>query len=230
MLASGKAGLFPLDVIFPARHTVAMSEEPKSILQIRLQERLTATGEKPATLSARLGQSTSFIRDVLRGKTKSPRAQSLEVLATALRTTTDYLLGKTDIAEADEVIEATVPLVGYVGAGAEAHFYATGDGELDRVPAPDGATPDTVAVEIRGESLGALFEHWIVYYDEVRSPVTPDMYGKLCVVGLADDKVLVKQIKPSKTAGYFPLLSNTEGPILDAIILWAAKVKSMVPR
>jgi hypothetical protein len=32
-----------------------------------------------------------------------------------------------------------VPLVGYVGAGAEAHFYSTGDEGLGEVEAPDGA-------------------------------------------------------------------------------------------
>lgn len=218
-----------MDVIFPERHYRAMSDEPKSILQTRVEERLEATGEKAAPLASKLGLSDSFIRDILRGKTKSPRAASLEILATALRTTTDYLLGKSDHAEADYE-ERTVPLVGYVGAGAEAHFYASGDGELDQVPAPENATSETVAVEIRGESLGALFEHWLVYYDEVRSPVTPDLHGKLCVVGLPDDRILVKQIKPSRAPGLFHLMSNTEGPILDVQILWAARVKSMVPR
>lgn len=138
--------------------------------------------------------------------------------------------GMTAWVDSAQAVERTVPLVGYVGAGAEAHFYAAGHGEIDRVPAPDGATPETVAVEIRGESLGALFEHWLVYYDEVRSPVTPDMYNRLCVVGLHDDRVLVKQIKPSKSPGLYHLLSNTEGPILDVGIAWAARVKSMVPR
>lgn len=125
---------------------------------------------------------------------------------------------------------AEVPLVGYVGAGAEAHFYATGQGALDMVPAPEGATKDTVAVQIRGESLGALFQHWLVYYDEVRSPVTHDMIGRLCVVGLADDRILVKQINRSKTAGLYHLISNTEPPIFDVEVIWAAKVKQMVPR
>lgn len=126
----------------------------------------------------------------------------------------------------------TVPVVGYVGAGAEAHFYALSDGELDRVPAPDDAGPDTVAVEIRGESLGPLFERWLVHYDEVRSPITPDLHGQLCVVGLPNDKVLVKKVRPakSKAQGLYDLLSNTEDPILDATVMWAAKVKSMVPR
>jgi len=123
-----------------------------------------------------------------------------------------------------------VPLVGYVGAGAVAHFYGGSQGELGRVPAPDKATADTVAVEVRGGSLGALFENWLVYYDEVRSPVTSDMIGRLCVVGLLDDRVLVKQIKRSKSPGLYHLLSNIEGPILDVEIAWGARVKSMVPR
>src|SRR5690606_17895576 len=60
----------------------------------------------------------------------------------------------------------TVPLVGYVGAGAEAHFYASADEGLGEVEAPPGATSDTRAAEIRGESLGPLFEHWLVFYDD----------------------------------------------------------------
>ncbi len=128
--------------------------------------------------------------------------------------------------------ERTVPVVGYVGAGAEAHFYALSDGELDRVPAPENAGPETVAVEIRGESLGPLFERWLVHYDEIRSPITSDLLGQLCVVGLPNDKVLVKKVRNSKsrTPGLYDLLSNNEPPILDAPVVWAAKVKSMVPR
>lgn len=122
-----------------------------------------------------------------------------------------------------------VRLVGYVGAGAEGHFYAAGEID-DEVPAPDGVTETTVALEVRGESLGALFDHWLVYYDDVRSPITPDLLGQLCVVGLPDDRVLVKQVRASKSRGLFHLLSNTEGPILDQPVSWAAKVKSMVPR
>jgi phage repressor protein C with HTH and peptisase S24 domain len=122
-----------------------------------------------------------------------------------------------------------VPLVGYVGAGAEAHFYAFGDDPAEMIEAPEGATESTVAVEIRGESLGPLFEHWLVFYDDVRSPVTSDLIGRLCVVGLPDDRVLVKKIQSARS-GLFHLLSNTEAPILDVEVSWAARVKHMVPR
>ena len=123
-----------------------------------------------------------------------------------------------------------VPLVGYVGAGAEAHFYGTADDPNETVPAPDGATPSTVAVEVRGESLGALFDRWLVFYDDRREPVTQDLMGRLCIIGLADDRVLVKKLRPSRTKGLFHLLSNVEEPILDVAVEWAARVKIMVPR
>jgi len=127
--------------------------------------------------------------------------------------------------------ERSVPLVGYVGAGAEAHYYALSHGELDRVPAPDNASENTVAVEIRGNSLGPVFQSWLIYYDEVRSPVTSDLLGRLCVVGLPDDRVVVKQLKASKNPGLFDLLSNVnEEHIRDVPVLWAARVKTMVPR
>lgn len=124
-----------------------------------------------------------------------------------------------------------VPVAGYVGAGAEAHLFAAGQGPLDHVPGPDDTTASTVAVEIRGESLGPIFNEWLVFYDDVRSPVTPDLHGRLCVVGLPDGRVLIKQVRPSRSrAGLYDLLSQTEGPIRAQEVVWAAKVKSMRPR
>lgn len=122
----------------------------------------------------------------------------------------------------------TVPLVGYVAAGALAHFVA--DGELGEVDAPDNATPETVAVEIRGDSLGSFFDRWIVFYDDVRRPVTDDLVGRLCVLGLKDGRVVIKKPKKSGVRGLYHLMSQTEEPIFDVAIEWAAKVKSMVPR
>lgn len=124
----------------------------------------------------------------------------------------------------------TVPVAGYVGAGTTMHFYAEGQGPLDDVPAPEGATPHTVAAEIRGDSLGPIFDGWHVYFDDRREPVTPDLIGELCVVGLADGRVLVKKLSRGQTEGRFSLHGQFGEPVLDAELLWAAKVKSMMPR
>lgn len=132
--------------------------------------------------------------------------------------------------EPEEPPAPKIPVAGYVGAGAETHFYAVSQGGLDEIDAPDGSTPDTVAVEIRGDSLGAFFDRWLVFYDDVRREVTPDLLGKLCVVGLDDGRVLIKKLQRSRSQGLFNLVSQTEAPILDVAIEWAAKVKSMMPR
>ena len=122
------------------------------------------------------------------------------------------------------------PIVGYVGAGSEAHYYDGGDSPNDFAPLPPGGTDHTVAVEIRGDSLGNIFNKWLVYYDDVRTPPTPDMLRKLCVVGLSNGQVLVKMLMKGSAPGFFHLVSQTEGIIEDAHVIWAAEVRAMAPR
>ena len=115
-----------------------------------------------------------------------------------------------------------VPVVGYVGAGSAAHFYDVAPSDLDEIDPPD-ANESTVAVEIRGDSLGPFFNRWLVFYDDVRRPMTPDLIGQLCVVGLEDGRVLIKQVQRGSDLGLFTLLSATEKPIVDVAIAWAAR-------
>ncbi|MCC8963727.1 phage repressor protein [Bradyrhizobium sp. Pear76] len=68
----------------------------------------------------------------------------------------------------------------------------------------------------------------MVFYNDIRSPVTPDLIGKLCVVGLADDRVVVKKIK--RQDGEYVLISNTEPPMANIAIVWAARVIDMRPQ
>lgn len=131
-----------------------------------------------------------------------------------------------------DILTVTVecPVIGYVGAGAEAHLFGEGQGPFETVDAPDGANEKTVAVEIRGESLGSFFDRWLVFYDDVRDPPSGDMIGKLCVCGLPDGRVLIKKLTRSREKGLFVLHSQFEPPIYDVGVDWAARVKSMVPR
>ncbi|MGC4665506.1 hypothetical protein, partial [Escherichia coli] len=71
---------------------------------------------------------------------------------------------------------ATVRLVGYLSAGT-AHYFAQDSGQLDEVDAPGDVSEATVAVEIRGDSLGSFFDRWLVFYDDVRRPVSTDQIG-----------------------------------------------------
>lgn len=60
--------------------------------------------------------------------------------------------------------------------------------------------------------------------------MTQDLWWNLCVVGLPDDRVLIKKIVPGSSEGLFHLHSEREPEIRDVSISWAAKVKNMVPR
>lgn len=178
-------------------------------------------------LAHAVGAAQTTVSSWERGRTEPGRedvrriAEALEIPIARLELdSAERGLGRADVA----------PLVGFVSAGSRAHFFADGQGPFDEVAAPDGATDRTVAVEIRGDSLGSFFNEWLVYYDDVRVPVTPDLIGRLCVLGLVDGRVLIKKIKASQTPGHYHLLSQTEEPILDVEVVWAARVRSMTPR
>ena len=219
----------------------------------RIEERLAVVGLSESAASVNAGLSRDAIRSIRRniasGKGRGVSSTTINKLAPVLQTSPDWLLTgivhfpdgdggfRANHIESSSILpdnpadhQATVPLVGYVGAGALAHFYAVSQGDLDQVPAPEGSTKETVVVEIRGDSLGKFLDRWLVAYDDVRHPMTDDLIGKLCVVGLEDDRVLIKQIRRSPCATKFALHSENEPPIEDAKITWAARVKALVAR
>lgn len=198
---------------------VSHPKAPHFIKQLRNQQKLTQE-----QLAEKSGLSTASISQIETGKQGLSEATQYAI-AKALDLSVADLYRKPGDAPLD------VPLIGYVGAGAAAHYYGDSPGELDRVSAPKNATKDTVAVEIRGNSMGEVLGRSLVYYDEVHSPVTPDLIGKLCVVGLADERVLVKQILRTPKPGLFDLKSNTKEKLIKGVkILWAARVRGIEPR
>ena len=192
-------------------------------------ERIAAARKARRLSQAELGklvnQAQTTISSWERGRTE-PTREDVERVATAL----DVPLSQLEQTGGTAASVQTVPVVGYVGAGAQAHFYDVGEQELDRVPAPEGSTASTVSVEVRGVSLGPLFEHWLVYYDEIRRPVTEDLIGRLCVVGLPDGRILVKRLRRARSPGFYHLESNTEPTMPDEEVVWAARVRNMTPR
>lgn len=196
--------------------------------------------------------SPDTIRSIRRGAKDGSQTgvstETLKKLASALGTSLEWLLTGNGVEDIDDIphdvhidsshilidpppSQRMVKLKGYVGAGSEAHYYNLADDEFEEVPAMEGAGDQSIAVEIRGKSWGPLMDGWLVHYDDVRSPVTDDMLNKICVVGLADDRILLKKIRRERDGSY-SLLSNAndEPPIRDVIIEWAALVTGFKPR
>lgn len=137
-----------------------------------------------------------------------------------------------DVAESIDIgMRRTISVKGYVGAGAQVSNFNVAPGDLDTIVASDRDTDQTVAVRILGTSLGKFFDRWYVCYDDVRSPITDDLINELCVVGLSDDRVLIKKVVRHGRTKRFDLLSNaeSEAAIENVSIEWAAKVTDLRP-
>lgn len=126
----------------------------------------------------------------------------------------------------------SVPIVGVAGASADgAISYEFDAGELGEAPMMPGASPRSVAVEVSGDSLRGIAEDgWLVYYDERREPLTEDLFGLLCVVGLEDGRTLIKTPYAGRAPGLFDLESTNAPTLRDVAVSWAARVVSIVPR
>ena len=190
-----------------------------------IREGLKEKRKTRSGLAKALGRSPSAVTDLLNGSRRL-RAEEIAIVAEYLGVEPPRLVGGGRARHPT----GRVPLVGHVGAGAVAHFYAEGQGPFDDVDAPIGAKPNTVAVQIRGHSLGALFDNWLVFYDDIRDPPDESLIGRMCVCGLTDGRVLIKALKKSPQTGLWNLLSNTEPPIYDVGLDWAAPVREMRPK
>jgi SOS-response transcriptional repressor LexA len=120
-------------------------------------------------------------------------------------------------------------VIGYVGTGAQVHLYAVATEDLEEIEAPMLAAESTVALKIRGNSMGSHFKHWFLLYDDLRQRPTRDLIGELCVVALKDGQVLVKQLQQGGAPGQFDLIAQAGPAIRDAAVVWAANVRAMLP-
>lgn len=136
------------------------------------------------------------------------------------------------IMSADVPLDGTlVPIVGFVQAGGEAIIHAEGQGPFGEAGMPPkNATEYTVAVVVRGDSMpGVAQDGWHIYYDTRRDPPTTDMLGKLCVIGLSDGRILVKQLLKGSKEGLYHLISSQGSAIVDQKVAWAARVSWIEP-
>lgn len=113
------------------------------------------------------------------------------------------------------------PLVGVVGAGGSVNAQPITD-ETGWIDGPEDAPIGTVAVDIRGDSLGAGFDGWRAFYSDRREPFLEEWLGQLCVVGTEDDRVLIKWVRRGPSG--YTLVSGTGAIEEDVQLTWAAPV------
>lgn len=174
------------------------------------------------SLAHDIGISASQLSRLETGE-REPRVDEVKRLSNRLGVPLLELIG-------EEETEDRCPIVGMASAGSDSIIFSAGQGPFDYVEAPEGSSEATVAVEIRGQSLGPIFEGWLAFYDDLHNPPTGRMIGHLCVAQLADGRVVIKRLMRGQRADRFNLLSNVEPPIYDAKVAWAARVIEMRPK
>lgn len=162
------------------------------------------------------------------GNIRGISRKKAEQYATFFRVDLSWLLtGKGKPARRDEI-----PVVGYVGAGAEVHpvdAYAKGEG-FDTIEA--GVFPaDAVALVVRGDSMYPIEDGWIIVYRRDRDGVPSRCVNRLCVVKVADDgPTLIKKIRRGSEKNTWTLESWNAPPRENQVLDWAAPVEDIKPR
>lgn len=119
-----------------------------------------------------------------------------------------------------------VPVVGYVGAGAE--VIAIDDheqgGGLDEVELPMAQSADAVAVIVRGTSMYPAYNDGdLIFYDQIQEDPAACI-GREAVVRLEDGRTFIKYLSQGSAPGFFTLLSYNAPPMTDVPVQWAARV------
>ena len=124
-----------------------------------------------------------------------------------------------------------VPIIGRVGADSEGSvLFATGQEAGDLVPIPPGGTSKAVALRVVGHSMpGVAEDGGLIYFEDQRTPPTPDMFGHVVVVETDADEVLVKRLLRGSRAGRYDL-ESVAGPTKENCkIRWAAHITAIIP-
>jgi transcriptional regulator with XRE-family HTH domain len=124
-----------------------------------------------------------------------------------------------------------VPILGRVGANPEGVvLFATGQDAGDLAPIPPGGTEKAAALRVVGHSMRGLADDGaLIYFEDQRTPPTPDMLGHVVVVEIDTDEVLVKRLLRGSRSGLYDLESVAGPTRQDARLRWAAHITAIIP-
>ncbi len=187
-----------------------------------------------------LRKSFGLTHEAAAERTGMSRSQFIKLERGERRLTSDYIqqiaqgLGVSAAEIISEVVDnvENIPIVGMAGAGPDGTvLFAHGDGGLGFGPPSPNSTEATKALEVRGDSMrGIASDGWLVYFEDDRLSPTEELIGELCVVGLEDDRVLVKVLQPGRGDGLFDLESFNAPVLRDVPVRWACLVTAIIPR
>ena len=141
-------------------------------IQERIAQAVRESGISKSAIAKACGVKPSAVSQWLNGDTKAPTAERLLKLARVTGVSYTWLVegkgsSKTSI-ESNVMpapkLERSVPLVSWVQAGSWVEMSDVDLSDADRVPLPPGASEETFALRVRGQSMLPKYEPDLIIY------------------------------------------------------------------
>lgn len=165
------------------------------------------------------GASDPAIRAFLKGESQYMEDETYYKLANFLNIDPLVLKGEANTPK-------VVPLIGYIGAGAQVHIQDN-NSPIDYVEGPPnlGNEIHVSALDVRGDSMYPVYKDGDrIFYSRIHEFLEEECLQSECVVQVLDGPILVKTIIKGSASSLYTLTSYNAPPIQDAKIEWAAPV------
>jgi repressor LexA len=179
---------------------------------------------KPTTLSLRVGNSKTLVKDLLT-KTGDVQFSTLRKLAGAL-----------DVELGDLLALPRVPIVGKIGAGGSVIFVALSEDEsvdeTETVMRPPGVTGKLIALVVEGSSMFPKYRDGDIIYIQRNhwEGILEDDIGDDCAVRLKSGETYVKQLVRGSEPNRWTLRSLNAPDMENVELEWATRVLFIMPR
>lgn len=181
-----------------------------------LREVMEQRGWKATTLSLRIGNNRTLVRDLLE-RNDDIKLGTLTSLAGVLDVPLHRLLAAPG-----------VPIVGYIGAGGQIVFEEFTTDET--APRPPATTGTLEALVVRGDSMLPKYRDGdIIYIQKEHDGLLEDYLGEDCAVRLASGETFIKQLIRGSEPERFTLLSLNAPPIENVEVEWATPIAFILP-
>ncbi|MBI3453564.1 MAG: helix-turn-helix transcriptional regulator [Rhodospirillales bacterium] len=192
-----------------------MSESDAQRRRAALKRFMELRGLKALPWCRRAHVGSGNLYNFFAGRSDSLSARVLEKLARAENVSVDALLG-------ESAVPGNVPLLGWIGAGAQILWVDNQD-RTEMVDAPPGLVVGA-AVRVRGDSMEPVYRDGDLLFYERRNDVGADVHGRDCVVHVHDGPVYLKTVARGRDGLYHLTGYNQREPLVDQRLDWAAPV------
>lgn len=195
------------------------------IWKTRLAKALEDSGINMLTASRLAGKGDTYVRDLLK-RDKEPTIENFMALAKVVGKPVSYLIGES------EARDAIVPLMGFIGAGAEImpEFEQVPPEGLDQINIPFLLPAEMIALQVRGDSMLPVYKdgHIIIVYAEQKRPIQA-FFGEEAAVRTSDGRRFLKTIMRGQ-GNAVTLTSFNAAPIENVQLEWVGEIFATLPK